>query len=95
MPTTAEPIVKTENSETTIDTSASAAAVKPKTCASELISHLNLLQVARGHNDRRLVSRVLQHLPQIRRQLNANILINLLQTPSISGKRPIKLIIYF
>jgi hypothetical protein len=83
MPTTAEPILKAsiENSET-IET---AVTVKPKTCASELISYLNLLQVARGHNDRRLVSRVLQHLPQIRRQLNANILISLLQNPSISG----------
>lgn len=85
MPTTAEPILKTE---TITNAAAEAtAAVKTKTCAAELISHLNLLQVARGNNDRRLVSRVLQHLPQIRRQLNANILINLLQTPSISGKR--------
>lgn len=59
---------------------------KTTNCTSELISHLNLLQVARGHNDRRLVSRVLQHLPQIRRQLTANILINLIENSSISGK---------
>lgn len=82
MPIIAEPILMPSN-----ENSESIEAVKPKTCTSELISHLNLLQVARGHNDRRLVSRVLQHLPQIRRQLNANILINLLHNPSISGNR--------
>lgn len=48
------------------------------TLKAELISHLNLLQVARGHNDRRLVSRVLQHLPEIRRKLTSNSLINLM-----------------
>jgi len=82
MPITAEPILKSSN-----ENYEPIEAFKPKTCTSELISHLNLLQVARGHNDRRLVSRVLQHLPQIRRQLNANILINLLQNSSISGNQ--------
>lgn len=47
------------------------------TLKAELISHLNLLQVARGHNARRLVSRVLQHLPEIRRKLTSNSLIDL------------------
>ena len=58
-----------------------------KSCTTEICSHLNLLQVARAHNDRRLVSRVLQHLPETRRKLTANILINLLQNQngSISG----------
>lgn len=60
--------------------------IEPKSCTYEIYSHLNLLQVARAHNDRRLVSRVLQHLPEIRRKLVSNILINLLQISSISGK---------
>ena len=86
MPTTAEPVVKlTVNSNEMTE--------KTKTIASELVSHLNLLQVARGHNDRRLVSRVIQHLPQVRRQLTTNILINLVQNSSISGKELIKLFI--
>lgn len=80
MPTTSEPLVKFAVTETATEPA-------PKSCTYELISHLNLLQVAHGHNDRRLVSRVLQHLPQIRRKLSANILINLLQNSSISGKK--------
>ena len=48
----------------------------------ELNSHLNLLQVARAHNDRRLVSRVLQHLPEIRRKLTSNSLMDLLKMVS-------------
>ena len=56
-----------------------------KSCSFDLNSHLNLLQVARNHNDRRIVSRILQHLPTIRRKLTANILINLLNNSSISG----------
>ena len=59
---------------------------KPATLLQELVSHLNLLQVARLHNDRRLVSRVIQHLPQIRRQLTVPHLSKLLENPSINGK---------
>ena len=55
------------------------------TLLQEITSHLNLLQVARAHNDRRLVSRVLQHLPQIRRQLSVAHLSKLLQNSSING----------
>lgn len=60
--------------------------VVAKSVPAQLSSHLNLLQVARAHNDRRLVSRVLQHLPEIRRLLTANALISLLQNSSISSK---------
>ena len=56
-----------------------------KSCTDELISQLNLLQNAREHNDRRLVSRVLHHLPAIRRQLTAQIIINLLNSSLISS----------
>ena len=52
------------------------------TCMDELISHLNLLKSAREHNDRRLVSRVLHHLPAIRHRLTAQIIINLLNSSS-------------
>ena len=58
---------------------------KFKSCASEINSHLNLLQVARAHNDRRLVSRVLQHLPAIRRTLTSKILKNLLESSNVSS----------
>lgn len=51
----------------------------------ELNSHLNLLQVARGHNDRRLVSRVLQHLPEVRRKLTSSSLINIMS--HVSGTK--------
>ena len=58
---------------------------KKTTLKAELVNHLNLLQVARGHNDRRLVSRVLQHLPEIRRKLTSNSLIGILEGGSIEG----------
>ena len=60
--------------------------VKKATLKAELINHLNLLQVARGHNDRRLVSRVLQHLPEIRRKLTSNSLIGILEGGSVGSK---------
>lgn len=81
MPATAETLKQSSEpseSETSVSINKSATA--------EIHSHLNLLQVARAHNDRRLVSRILQHLPEIRRKLNANILINLLQNSSITSK---------
>lgn len=55
------------------------------TCTDELISHLNLLKIAREHNDRRLVSRVLHHLPAIRHRLTAQIIINLLNSSFITS----------
>ena len=75
MPATTEIINENGASESN---SVKPSAPKISSLKSELINHLNLLQVAHGHNDRRLVSRVLQHLPEIRRKLTSNVLIKLL-----------------
>lgn len=79
MPTTTMEITN----ENCANPASESTSTKTMSLRAEINSHLNLLQVARGHNDRRLVSRVLQHLPEIRRKLTSNYLINLIS--SVSG----------
>jgi 26S proteasome regulatory subunit N3 len=54
-----------------------------RTPSSELAGHLNLLHTARSSNDRRLVSRVLNHLLSFRSRLSASLLLKALELPAL------------